>query len=89
MREKEEQKQMSMNQMPTGFTVSPITTEEETRYQEISHVFYCMACDFQAQTDTALTSHKGAPPGQEEIVQARLSSPHSLEWRQKKRRQKQ
>jgi hypothetical protein len=70
---------MSMNQMPTTFIASPTPTEEETSYQEISHVFYCMACDFQAQIDTAVTSNKGAPPGQEEIVQARLSSPHSLE----------
>lgn len=70
---KEEQKQMSTNQMPTAFMASPTTMEEEANYQEISHVFYCMACDFQAQTDTAVTSHKGALPGQEEIVQARLS----------------
>ena len=65
---------MAKNQMPTAFTASPAPMEEETNYQETSHVFYCMACDFQAQTDTAVTSHKGAPPGLEEILQARLSS---------------
>lgn len=46
---------------------------DHRRAQETSHVFYCMQCDLQVQTDLAVVCRN---KGEEEVIRVRLD-PHT------------
>ncbi len=52
-----------------------IAADEEVRHQEVSHVFYCMQCDFQFQMDKAVTNRNGPQELDAGVVRVRIS-PH-------------
>ncbi len=57
-------------------TSSALTGDEHRHSQESSHVFYCMQCDLQFQTDIAVVRRDGSHENEEETIRVRLD-PHT------------
>ena len=55
---------------------SALTGDDHRRYQETSHVFYCMQCDLHFQTDVAVVHRNGSHESEEERIRVRLD-PHT------------
>jgi hypothetical protein len=58
---------------------SAFTGDDHRHSQETSHVFYCMQCDLQFQTDVAIVSQDGSHENEEEKVRVRLDPHTSLQ----------
>ncbi len=52
-----------------------MAADDGMSYQEISHVFKCMQCDLQFQTDIAVVRRNGSHESEEERISVRLD-PH-------------
>lgn len=73
---------MKSKDVHTDVGVSPtsalpaLTADDEASYQEISHVFKCLQCDLQFQTDIAVVHRNGSHEREEEKICVRLD-PHT------------
>ena len=73
-------RERSGNSAHTPITVLPSTTvDDDTNYQEVSHVFHCMQCELQFQMDMAVTSHSGSHEIDKGIIRLRLDPGIKLE----------
>ncbi len=50
----------------------PLAAEDGMSYQETSHVFKCMQCDLQVQTDIAVVHRNGSHEIEKEMIRVRL-----------------
>lgn len=56
--------------------LSSVAADDEVSSQETSHVFKCLRCDLQFQTDIAVVRRNGSHQGEEEMIRVRLD-PHT------------
>ena len=57
----------------TPVTVLPsLAAEDGMSYQETSHVFKCMQCDLQVQTDFAVVRRNGSQEIEKDMIRVRL-----------------
>ncbi len=59
----------------TPITVLPsLTAEDRMSYQETSHVFKCMQCDLQVQTDIAVFRRNGSHGIEKDMIRVRFDT---------------
>ena len=64
----------------TPITVLPsLAAEDGMSYQETSHVFKCMQCDLQFQTDIAVVRRNGSHEIEEDMIRVRLDPTTALQ----------
>lgn len=76
---------MKSRDVPTHAGNTPITVlpspaaEDDVSHQETSHVFKCMQCDLQFQTDIAVTRRNGSHEIEEDMIRVRLDPNTALQ----------
>ncbi len=64
----------------TSIPVLPsMAADDGMSYQEISHVFKCMQCDLQLQTDIAVVHRNGSHEIEEDMIRVRLDPNMALQ----------
>jgi IS30 family transposase len=64
----------------TPITVLPsMAADDGVSYQETSHVFKCMQCDLQFQTDIAVVRRNGSHETEEDMIRVRLDPNTALQ----------
>ena len=64
----------------TPITVLPsMAADDGVSYQETSHVFKCMQCDLQFQTDIAVVRRNGSHEIEEDMIRVRLDPNRALQ----------
>ena len=64
----------------TPITVLPsMTADDGVSYQETSHVFKCMQCDLQFQTDITVVRRNGSHEIEEDMIRVRLDPNTALQ----------
>ena len=60
-------------------TLPSLAAADDVSYQETSHVFKCMQCDLQFQTDIAVARRNGSHEIEEDTIRVRLDPNMALQ----------